>query len=942
MNSNSNETKFQTLISDFIGNIKSFGAYSASNLSFWHPLVTPSEYKLQQILHQHSEYDLFFKFYLMLKFRFGESLSDFSINYYMKLLSQNKFSSSVYDRNLLYLIELFLLIEKKQEITKIICQILEERIKKSTNDDTFPMPVFSAVYLLLTDEFEEIPSEFLIYIKDNFLKLQVFDNSKNKLLFSNFLSYGYDREILNEDEFCVMLKSMNYVPLSGTYNNFMQVVRLKYKVSYGSRSDGFIRKYNLKLLDNFSNCTDNDFAINGKFKIHNHWCGRNIVLKTLEILTKQPNLSTNIFEDTPESTLWFILRNLWHIENDTLEKDLTSEDLKQFSEATLLTFAFIAPSFAGLAEKTIGLPGLEQLALWNISHNSIEYTESPAYPYIKRSQNAIYEEISTLYCFSLEQHRYEKLEIGWFRDLLEIIGESKLKKLLNYLPLPFPEKRMRTREIAEMLLSGKMKTKDTAINIIAKYPFFNNQDELRNNINLILKYIGEVLVSSKAKKQKILPKIWAYLINTANYFEKIDISDLLLPQYIDIFQKPEAKIIKISTSTKASKMKSKKSKKENIYIDVDTTEFHKLKIRVRKNDKDMKRVTRAIKQHREYREMDYKINFLNEFIDKFSQEYESRIVKNRCSRASFWAKTKNTGLESFLTTMIFSVNEDFGLIECSDSGLMMNTVEGRQITIEPNDLMYLANPMQIHQSGKFIKCAEALVKRRIYQPTSQVFSEVCSKKECAKIINKWSTISFNQSVFNEALKKRGWNVNSIGNICKYDNINVLIVKIFTKNDSQFPYNSPINAIEDIQFFNKNTNKTLSYMDVDDSIINEIYDDLHLALSGSSITALNHSFSAMLQTFIKLYLESVGFKNVEFADTILSFVVPNTKKSIELTLDDIYPLSNNGICITQNELSDYTNASFDWNYYPHNVSPFWRIALRGLKAKILKVYPYFEA
>ena len=184
MNNTSNETNFQKIISDFISNIKSFGVYSASNLSFWHPLVTPSEYKHQNITHKHSEYNLFFNFYLMMKFRFDESLLDLAFDYYMKLLRQNKFSNSISDRNLLYLVELFLLIEKNQKITKSICQILEERIKKSTNDETFPLPVFSAVYLLLTDEFGEIPSDFLIFVGESLFELQVFENSKNKLLFS--------------------------------------------------------------------------------------------------------------------------------------------------------------------------------------------------------------------------------------------------------------------------------------------------------------------------------------------------------------------------------------------------------------------------------------------------------------------------------------------------------------------------------------------------------------------------------------------------------------------------------------------------------------------------------------------------------------------------------------------------------------------------------------
>ncbi|MCK5347425.1 MAG: DUF4132 domain-containing protein, partial [Candidatus Heimdallarchaeota archaeon] len=337
----------------------------------------------------------------------------------------------------------------------------------------------------------------------------------------------------------------------------------------------------------------------------------------------------------------------------------------------------------------------------------------------------------------------------------------------------------------------------------------------------------------------------------------------------------------------------------------------------------------------------YKINFINEFINKFSQEYESRILKNRSSNASFWIDAKNTGLEGILKTMIFCVNNDFGMIDCVDNGLMMNTVEGKQINIDANDVMYLANPKQIHQSGKFMDCAETIVKHRIYQLTTQVFSEVCSKQDCAKIIKQWSKIRFSQSKFNEVLTKRGWNVNSIGNICKYGNISDLVFKIITKNNSQFPFDSPVNSIVDVQFFNKNNNETLSYLDVEDSIINGIYDDLHLALSSSSITALSYSFSPMLQNFIKLYLESVGFKKVKFAESTLSLVLPNAKTSTNLNLDEVYPLTNDILSTNQNNLSDLSYAVTEWNYYPNNISPFWRIALRNLKSKILKAYPYFD-
>ncbi|MCD4656926.1 MAG: DUF4132 domain-containing protein [Planctomycetes bacterium] len=933
---------FHTLVSDFIGNIKSFGAYSASNLSFWHPLVTLSEYKQQNILHQHPEYKSFFKFYLMLKYRFGNSLSEVSCSYYENLLGQIKFSNSINERNLLFLIELFVIIEKKQNFTQKICQMLEDRIKKSTIDETFPLPVFSAVYLLLTDIFAEIPSGFLTFIKESLFELPVFENSKNRLLFSNLLSYAYEREILDDKEFQNMLQNMNYVPLSGTYNNFMQVVRLKYDVEYGSRSDGFFRMYNCKLLDSFSNCSEADYAINGKFKIHNQWCGRKVVLKTLAILSRQPNLSTNIFNDTPESTLWFILRNLWHIENDTLEEDLTSEDLQEFSESTLLTFAFLSPSFAGVIEKTIGIAGLEQLALWNIIHTSLEYIESPTYPYIKRSQSAISRKISQQYCYSLVQHRYEKLEIGWFRDIQEIIDDSKLKKLLKYLPLPFPEKRMKTWEIAEMLITGKMKTKENAPNIIAKYPFFTNKDELHKNLISVLGYLSEVLVSSKSKKQKILPKIWAFLENTANYFDKIDINYLLLPEHLDVFLKPKPKTIKIPTGKKPTKKKTSKTKKEFVCIDSASTKFHRLKILVSKNGKVVKRVERSIKQLQEYKDVEFKINFINEFLDKFYMEYESRIVKNRYSTAAFWEKTKNTGIESILVTMIFSVNDNFGFVEYTDDGLKMNTVDDEQIIIEPADVLYLTNPKQIHESGNFIKCAEAVVKRRLYQPTSQVFSEVCSQEDCEEILNQWSKVQFSQTEFNAVLSKRGWNVNCISNICKYDNINALIIKIYTKNDSQYPFNTTINSIEDVQFFNRKTNKTVSYYDVDESIINGIFDDLHLALSSSAITPLQYSFAPMLQTFIRLYLESVGFKKVVIDEKKLAFVLPNAKKSIELIFDEISPLENSESCDISEIMSDTITDENEWNYYPHSVSLFWRIALCKLKAKIIEVYPDFNA
>ena len=925
MSNSVKDKELRSFLIDFLKNMKSLGMYSASNLSFWHPLVTPSEYKHQNLLHQYPEYDSYLELYLKISKLFDKNLSENLLEIYIDLLGQKKFSNSVIERNLLYFVEFCFLIDCNPSYANVIAESLQNQIEKNKHDSNLSQPFFSAVYLLISDTIGEIPDSFLNFIVNRLFTLPVFENPRNKLLVSNFLPYAFERGIIGEAKFNEMLEALDYMPLSGTYNNFMQVVRLKYSVKPGSKSDKFFRNYNINLLDNFQNCTSNDFSINCKFKIHNHWRGREVVLKTLELLTKYKNLNTNIFDDSRESTLWYIIRNLWHVENDTLEETLTINDLKNFNDKILLTLSFLSPSFAGLVEKTLQIKGLEEISLWNICHNNIESLEAPSYPYIRNSQNAISDYISNKLCISVNQNKLNNIEIAWFRKICDIMGEESLKKLLKYFMLPFPEKRTRTKDFAELILSGRLKTKEDISRIIQKYPFYTNNEDLHEFLGSLFRYMSEVLTSSKSKMLKVIPRLWVFLDNTANYFNKKDIGYLLLPDHLDAFVKPRKQNLIIHNP-------DKKRKKDHIVIKASDTPDHRLKTVLWKRGRLIKRVSKEIKHSKEFIEVENKVQFINAFLEKLLDKYISRVLKNRSSEARVWAKLENTGFESILKSVIFKVDENFGLLDFLNDGLVIVTIDGETLKLDDSAKMYLCNTKQIVDSGKLDKCAEMLIKNKIVQPTPQVFTENFAKSNLNKLFEHWRTLEFSQDHFNASLLKRGWTVNDIGEICKIDENNTHLVKIQVSKETSYPLNTVFNTLEEIHVYSIDEHKQLEFEKIDEHMILSVMDDVHFALANSTVGQLDYSFSNALQLFVVKYLEMQNFSAVKFIDDKLQLQLPGSKTTSEIKLDKIEPM----------HYQVPSNEKHIWSYFPHTPTNFIKGALNKLKAKITRIYPEFEA
>lgn len=194
-------------------------------------------------------------------------------------------------------------------------------------------------------------------------------------------------------------------------------------------------------------------------------------------------------------------------------------------------------------------------------------------------------------------------------------------------------------------------------------------------------------------------------------------------------------------------------------------------------------------------------------------------------------------------------------------------------TLNDSDLLTVAHPYQLYQSGQWITYQKILFDRQITQPFKQVFRELYVKTDEEQEMLYSLRYAGNQiqpSKTVACLKGRRWIADIEDGLQKIYYKENIIASIYAAADWFSPSDIEAPTLEYVVFYDRKTGKRMKISDIPDILFSEVMRDVDLAISvahaGNVDPETSHSTIEMRAALVELTMPMFKLDNVKVQGT----------------------------------------------------------------------------
>lgn len=560
-------------------------------------------------------------------------------------------------------------------------------------------------------------------------------------------------------------------------------------------------------------------------------------------------------ESGKRDTLSYLLKNCHPQPEDTpdLIKKLAQE--AGIKDERLVTAAMFAPQWLEPVEKATGWKGLTSAAWYFRAHTSENWDDR------EKAIIARYTPIDT------EELREGAFDIDWFKEAYHTIGQERFEVVYDAAKyISSSNSHTRARKFADAV-SGKFKAADIRQEIMAKrnkdllmaYGLIPLQEECGNRDLLErYQYLQQFLKESKdfgtqrQASEKLATGI--ALQNLARNSGYGDVTRLTWSMETELIKE----LVPYLTPHEVEGVE--------VWVEVDSE--GKAEISQRKDGKALNSLPAKLKKNpyiKELKEVHKKLkdqNTRSHLMLEQAMEDRTTFREQELRRL-----TQNPVIWPLLKNLVFTDNDNTRMGFYTEEGLA--DAEGIILPLAGTDMLRIAHPVDLYQSGRWHAYQKALFDRAVRQPFKQVFRELYVPTEEEREATQSLRYAGNQIQPQKTvavLKKRRWVADYEDGLQKVYYKENIIATIYAMADWFSPADIEAPTLEYVCFYDRKEYRPLKIGEVPPVIFSEVMRDVDLAVSvahaGGVDPETSHSTIEMRAALLEFTLPLFRLKNVE--------------------------------------------------------------------------------
>lgn len=585
--------------------------------------------------------------------------------------------------------------------------------------------------------------------------------------------------------------------------------------------------------------------------------GTKVLIRILQAFGKdsfvRDGYGWNSNESSKRDTLSYLLKNCYPLPEDTpaLLKKLIKE--AELRDERLVAAAMFAPQWLEMVEKAIGWKGLTSTAWYFRAHTSESCDDR---------EKAI---IARYTPIDREQLREGAFDIDWFKEAYKAIGKAHFEVVYDAAKyVSSSNSHSRARKFADAV-NGKFKVADTQKEIIAKrnkdllmayglIPLERNKDkDLLERYCYLQRFLKESKEFGAQRQASEKQAVSIALQNLASNSGYGDVTRLTWSMETELIKD----LLPYLTPCEV----------EDIELWVEVNSEGKAEIHQRKAGKDLNSIPAKLKKH------PY-VEKLKEVHKQLKEQYtRSRLMLEQAmeDRTTFEEQElhrlmQNPVIWPLLKNLVFTDINNTRIGFYADGALF--SADSLSLPLVDNDLLRIAHPVDLYNSGQWHAFQKILFDKSIRQPFKQVFRELYvptgEEREATQSL-RYAGNQIQPQKTAAVLKKRRWVADYEDGLQKVYYKENIIATIYAMADWFSPADIEAPTLEYVCFYNRKDYRAMKVDEVPPVIFSEVMRDVDLAVSvahaGGVDPETSHSTIEMRAALLEFTLPLFHLDNV---------------------------------------------------------------------------------
>jgi len=275
-----------------------------------------------------------------------------------------------------------------------------------------------------------------------------------------------------------------------------------------------------------------------------------------------------------------------------------------------------------------------------------------------------------------------------------------------------------------------------------------------------------------------------------------------------------------------------------------------------------------------YKKEDY-ITTLKEMKSELIEQYRrarkelerSMELSNSFTSKEIVGLDNNPVIRPLISSLVFKVGDQLGYFDSEN--LSLRDASGKQTTLREDDILHIAHPVHLYESGQWSSFQRDLFERQLRQPFKQVFRELYmpNSDELHNVTHsrRYAGYQVQPKKTVALLKSRNWTVSYEEGLQKVFYAENLIVSLHAMADWFSPADTESPTLEIIQFRNRSTYENVPLGQVPPMLFSEVMRDVDLVVSVAHVGGVDPEASLttieMRQAIVQESLRLMRLTNV---------------------------------------------------------------------------------
>ncbi len=544
----------------------------------------------------------------------------------------------------------------------------------------------------------------------------------------------------------------------------------------------------------------------------------------------------------------------------------TGADLKEAAkdarirEDRFVEAAMYAPQWIHVIQEYLGWAGLKSGCYYFMAHMNERFDDQ---------KKAVIARYTPLTPEELQEGAFDAV---WFEEAFGLLGEERFDRLYEAAKyISYGQKHSRARKYADAA-RGKV-----------SLPALKEEIEAKRNKDLLMSY---GLVPFREDREQDMLERYQFIEQyrkesrqfgaqrRAGEGKAADIALVNLSVRAGYQDVTRLKLTMETRLVAAAAILMEWTQVEDMELCLHVDEDGKSRILCRKDGKELKSVPSRIGKHPHVLQLKGAHKSLKEQYQRTRRMMEEAMENGDLFRwQELYGLFCNPVVGAILRPLVFLYKEKTGFLALEGKTLWLEQPEGERIRLADEDMLQIAHPLHLYESGVWHKYQKHMFEQKIRQPFKQVFRELYVKLP-EELDQKASRIFAGNQIQPQktvgCLRERRWVADYEEGLQKIYYKENIVARIYAMADWFSPSDIEAPTLEWVEFFDRKSFEPLTIQQVPKLIYSEVMRDVDLAVSvahaGGVDPETSHSTIDMRRRIAELNLSLFGLKNVTLKDS----------------------------------------------------------------------------